>query len=415
MKSVAIIGGGIIGRISAFVLSEEGYQVTVFDSSQKLTAPSWNNAGHIAVEQVAPLSSYASIRTAPKRLFRVGGALDFNLFSPGVASWVWRYLRASSPSRFKAGTEALASLVNQAETSWQALTTRAHVPDVYQGTGHWVVWESAGSATAASRHWSGSNTGNAQFTALAPSQMELVRQRTHAHVENGIAFSGTGRITNLPLLADTLKKAIIDNGGNWENRAISPLTQANGKAVIPAFERDFDAVVMCAGAASGRLLRHIYPNVPLIAERGYHLEVSCTEEMWPSNTPPLVFEDRSMIVTRFANTLRACSFVEFSDLDAPADERKWQRLLEHCKALGLPIGDDAKKWMGARPTLPDYLPAIGKSQRASNLYYAFGHQHLGLTLGAITGEKLAAMITGNPSPSELKPFDIERFKIRRTN
>lgn len=415
MKSVAIIGGGIIGRISAFSLARQGFNVTVFDSSNELNAPSWNNAGHIAVEQVTPLSSYASIRTAPKRLFRVGGALDFNLFSPGVASWVWRYLRSSSPSRFKAGTEALASLVNQADQSWQNLTSQAKVPDLYRNTGHWVVWESAGSAAAATRHWSASNTGNAHFSILDESLIDTVKQRTSAHIDSGIAFSGTGRITNLPLLADTLKKAVIDKGGKWETLAVSPLTMTNGEVVIPSYEGQFDAVIMCAGAASGRLLRHIYPNIPLIAERGYHLEVPCTEAMWPSETPPLVFEDRSMIVTRFANTLRACSFVEFSDLDTPPDERKWQRLLEHCKALGLPFGDDAKKWMGARPTLPDYLPAIGKSQRASNLFYAFGHQHLGLTLGAITGEKLAAMISGSSDQNALKPFDIERFKIRRSN
>jgi D-amino-acid dehydrogenase len=65
--------------------------------------------------------------------------------------------------------------------------------------------------------------------------------------------------------------------------------------------------------------------------------------------------------------------------------------------------------MGSRPTLPDYLPAIGHSHRQKNVFYAFGHQHLGLTLAAITGELLAALITNEPLTVDLQPFDIDRF------
>ena len=66
--------------------------------------------------------------------------------------------------------------------------------------------------------------------------------------------------------------------------------------------------------------------------------------------------------------------------------------------------------MGARPTLPDYLPAIGRSRRAPNLYYAFGHNHLGLTLAAITGELAAALIAGEAPTLNLAPFDLGRFE-----
>jgi D-amino-acid dehydrogenase len=67
----------------------------------------------------------------------------------------------------------------------------------------------------------------------------------------------------------------------------------------------------------------------------------------------------------------------------------------------------AAEWIGIRPTLPDYLPAIGKVRSASNLYYAFGHQHLGLTLGPVTGEVVAAMIMDGDEPAD---FSLERFQ-----
>lgn len=103
------------------------------------------------------------------------------------------------------------------------------------------------------------------------------------------------------------------------------------------------------------------------------------------------------------------SFVEFTTEDAPADARKWTRLRQHAAELGLPMDHRATEWMGSRPTLPDYLPAIGRCRRQGNLYYAFGHQHLGLTLAAVTGELAAEMVTAGRTTADLDAFDLERF------
>ena len=62
--------------------------------------------------------------------------------------------------------------------------------------------------------------------------------------------------------------------------------------------------------------------------------------------------------------------------------------------------------MGARPTLPDFLPAIGRKGR---LLYAFGHQHIGLTLAAVTAEAVAELATSEQLPERLKPYRLERF------
>lgn len=116
-----------------------------------------------------------------------------------------------------------------------------------------------------------------------------------------------------------------------------------------------------------------------------------------------------MIVTRYRNEVQAASFVELGKVDAPADPRKWERLERHVAELGLPIEGPFRRWMGCRPTLPDYLPAIGRSTKASNLFYAFGHQHLGLTLAPITARLVASMVGGEQPELPLAPFDIQRF------
>src|SRR3546814_13555454 len=119
--------------------------------------------------------------------------------------------------------------------------------------------------------------------------------------------------------------------------------------------------------------------------------------------PPVVFEDRSMIVTRFRSGLRAAGFVEFGRAESPSDARKWARLRAHVQALGLPFRLPGEPWMGARPTLPDYLPAIGRARHAGNLFHAFGHQHLGLPLATITGAAVAAVQHCQTPASALAP------------
>ena len=117
-----------------------------------------------------------------------------------------------------------------------------------------------------------------------------------------------------------------------------------------------------------------------------------------------------MIVTRFRSGLRAASFVEFGRADSPGDARKWARLRDHVQALGLAFRLPGEPWMGARPTFPDYLPAIGRSRRADNLFYAFGHQHLGLTLAPVTVVAVAALVDGDPPSVDVAPFALERFQ-----
>jgi D-amino-acid dehydrogenase len=146
----------------------------------------------------------------------------------------------------------------------------------------------------------------------------------------------------------------------------------------------------------------------MIAERGYHVESA--GQRWPLAVPPVVFADRSMIVTRFRTRVRASSFLELAHADSPADPGKWQRLWARIDALGLPFERPGGEWIGARPTLPDYLPAIGRSQHAANLLYAFGHQHLGLTLAPITAEIVAELAEGHPPAVSLSAFDLERFR-----
>ena len=148
-------------------------------------------------------------------------------------------------------------------------------------------------------------------------------------------------------------------------------------------------VIICAGAWSAALLAPFGLKVPMEAARGYHVEM-------PGATPlidaPILYQDQATFVTPMAGRLRSTSFMEFGGLDAPPDPRHPAQLRRTLIALGYPADALQTSWVGPRPVLPDYLPAIGRVPGVPNLLYAFGHQHIGLTLSAMTARTVADLV-----------------------
>jgi D-amino-acid dehydrogenase len=197
---------------------------------------------------------------------------------------------------------------------------------------------------------------------------------------------------------DRLRSAFRGRGGTIERRTAS---------LADARRMGADLCVVAAGIRSAALMRELGHRTPMIAERGYHIQSAGA--LWPEALTSVIFEERALVATRFRSGLRATSFIEFTHPDAPPDPRKWARLNSHARALGLPFDAPIATWYGSRPTLPDYLPAIGRSTRDPHVLYAFGHQHLGLTLGPLTGELVASLACDGKATLDIAPFSAERF------
>jgi D-amino-acid dehydrogenase len=387
-----------------------GIATLLLEAAREPRAASWGNAGHIAVEQVEPLASMRTMRSFPRRLFWRGGALSLPLGDAAVwLPFAARLARASHPRRFAAGKEALKSIVGQALPAWRRLSAAVDAQGLIVEDGHYIVWETEAGARAGRENWGSTDTGSASMRDVTPREAANLTSLMARAPADAVRFTGTGRVRDPGDLMDRLAAGFIAAGGARRHERVRQMTIEKSCAVLrlESGERlSADLIVAAAGVGTASLLEQIGHSAPIIAERGYHIQSATTD--WPDH-PPVVFEERSMIVSRFRTGLRAASFVEFGRELTPADPRKWQRLRSHVAALGLSFKGSGSEWMGARPTLPDYLPAIGRSSRADNLCYAFGHQHLGLTLAAVTAEMIGAMSVGDEPLLDARAFSLDRF------
>ena len=402
MTTAIIIGGGVIGSAAALAMQKRGIATRLIDPDPVWRGASRGNAGLIAINETDPLASIATLKSMPGMLFARGGPVGLPLRD--IGAWLpfgLRLLAASRPARFEAGRRALAALLAEALPAWRRLTAEVATPDLLRERGHYIVWESARTAQAGR---AALPTGPVPHRDATPDELGLIKSLARGAVD-AVRIDDTAQIVDLDRLGEAMSARFAALGGA-RMRGLARL-EGRGVRLETGEWLDADVIVVAAGAISGDVLRPLGHRVPLIAERGYHIHGPAPD--WPEDMPSILFEDRSMFVTRFRSGLRATSFVEFGRPTSSPDARKWARLKHHASEIGLPFEGPVVEWMGARPTLPDYLPAIGHSRRADNVFYAFGHQHLGLTTAAVTGEAVAALVSGEPPAFDLAPFDLARF------
>ena len=124
----------------------------------------------------------------------------------------------------------------------------------------------------------------------------------------------------------------------------------------------------------------------------------------------MVFPERGFVLAPMLDGIRLTSGVELAGLNAPPDFSRIRRLLLAAREALPGLSDRVtREWLGYRPSTPDSLPVIGRSPHCHAVFYAFGHQHLGLTLGPLTGRLIAALAADRQPAFDLLPYRADRF------
>jgi D-hydroxyproline dehydrogenase len=418
-NTVAVIGAGVIGATIAYALAREGRSVLLLDrAAPGMAGASFGNVGHLAGELVAPLPSRALLFGFWRELFALGGALDIPLRRlPALLPWARRFAAASA--RQAQNTKSLAPLVRPAVQEMALWLASIGCSKLLRQNGHYEVWfgphaERRATEQARAMERLGITTQPASFewrrviaNSLPADRRQPLRTSQAPPAPAALWFTSTGHVMDPLEVVRAFARVAAQHGAELKQAEVRALEPHSSRIAVHTTDGTLyvHSVVICAGAWAAPLLEPLGLRVPMEAVRGYHLELPGHAALAEA---PILYSDEHVVVTPMQGRLRASSFMDFVGLDAKHDARKPARLLASLRRLGYACDHVGPSWAGPRPVLPDYLPAIGRIE-STNVFYAFGHQHIGLTLAPVTAELIADLLAGRTLRHDISAFDLRRF------
>jgi D-amino-acid dehydrogenase len=410
-KKVLVIGAGIVGCSAALWLQRDGHQVTIVDRKGPGEGASKGNASVIAVESCIPVATPGILWDVPKYLSDPLGPLAIRWsYLPKLAPWLLRFVGSSSEAKVEQISIALRSLLMEALAAHKELAKAAGCADIIQDTGWLGVFES--DAKFRSYQWDLElqKRRGVRFEVLKAEEIRQFEPSLQPIYKHAVYYPENSYVLDNFRLVRTLAEDVTHNGGRVVVDEIRDFEfgAAGPKAAIGRNGRyDFDAVVVTAGAWSRDLSAKLGESVPLETERGYHVTLPNAQKR---PRMPLYSGDYSFAITPLDIGLRFAGTVELGGLDLPPNYQRAEVLMKHGRRMFGELDETGRSdWMGFRPSMPDSKPVIDRGRRFKNTFFAFGHGHVGLTLGPITGKLIAALVNDRKPGIDLKPFAVDRF------
>ena len=408
-RRVTVIGAGIVGACAALYLQRDGHQVTLIDRRGPGGGASYGNAGGIVLSACCPLAMPGVLRRVPGMLLDPHGPLVIRWrYLPRLAPWLLDLVRASRPARVETISRALTALLTHAETAWREVAGAAEANSLLRPAGWLKVYhtEAGFEATRPERDLMARRgrpfevLGADELRQLEPALAPIFRHAIHQ--QEGMFVADPGR-----MVAALAARVAADGGAitTAEVRDVD-VSGARPRVLTDQGEHESDAVVLAAGAWSRHLAHRLGARVRLDTERGYHLMLPPAD---PGLRRPTVWGEPSFALSPMEEGVRLASGVEFAGIEAPPDFARIRGLLPMAKRM-LPSLEleERSAWLGFRPSTPDSLPVIGRSPYHPGVTMGYGHGHLGLTLGPVTGRLLADLVAGREPGIDLAPFRTDR-------
>jgi len=409
---VIVLGAGIVGVSSALHLQDRGRRVALVDRRGPGEETSFGNAGLIESSSVVPYGFPRDLGTLLRYMRNRSTDLYWDYKAlPSFATWLARFWWESSPARLKGAANDMLPLIRQSVAEHDVLIERAGLQSLAHDGG-WIEafrtrseYERQASAAAVTERTFGLRVVPCDAAALVALEPGIAPGFCGAlHWQDPKSISNPGALTK------GYARLFKEGGGALLTGDALTLRQEDDAWTVQTSQGRISAkeVVVALGPWADKVFEPLGYRIPLRAKRGYHMHYEATRSMLAI---PLVDTEKGYVVAPMQGRLRLTTGVEIARREAlPTGVQ-----LERAEAVARPIFGLGRRlndapWLGLRPCTPDMRPVIGRAPRHRGLWFSFGHNHHGLTLGPVTGRLLAEMMTGEEPFTDPYPFRPERFR-----
>ena len=406
---IGVIGAGIQGVCSGLFLQKKGFEVTLFDRNEPGSqAASYGNAGHFSPYASIPLNRPDILTDVPAMLLSSYGplAMKWN-YVPKMIPWFLKFIKNCSTKNMMHTAKYMHQILDLALPAYDELFDEIDLSGLVENNGIMYIWNDQ-NLKSRELEINIRNEIGAEQQLLNKKEIHDLEPNIKKIYHGGVLYKKARHARNPGKIWLKLFQNFLKKEGKFIKLNIQDLNFDEKKPIIRSESQRFvfDKVVIACGAFSKKLTDKLYENIPLDTERGYHIHFKGCDHLI---SRPVVFQNRGFGMTPMEQGLRVVGTVEFGGLKNSLSKSRINNLISNAKYLldGLPEHED--EWLGFRPTLPDYLPVIGPSKNYNNIFYCFGHHHLGWTLGAISGKIISKMISNEKTNLDLKPYSSLRF------
>jgi len=409
-SSIGVIGAGIQGICVSLCLVKKGFGVTLFDQKEPgdLSA-SYGNAGHFSPYGSVPINRPDILTDVPKMLMSSTGplALRWN-YVPKMIPWFIQFIKNCSKKNMMHTAKYMHQILDLALPAYDELFQNIDVSNLVENKGIMYFWTDR-DLKSRELEISIRNELGVEQQLLKPHEIHDLEPHIKKIYHGGVLYPSARHARNPKKILLKLFESFIRMGGKFEKQKVETIRFSDEdkpivKTNINLFT--FDKTVIACGAFSKKLTDQLGEKIPLDTERGYHVHFKGYDHLL---SRPVIFLNRGFGITPMEQGLRVVGTVEFGGLSNPSSKKRIMNLVNNAKYLFSELGEHEDEWLGFRPTLPDFLPVMGPSKNHKNLFYSFGHHHLGWTLGAISGKILSKMISGEKTNLNLEPYSSLRF------
>ncbi len=406
---IGIVGAGIQGVCNALFLQKKGHQVTIFDKDDPARiSASYGNAGHFSPYASLSLNRPDILTDVPAMLLRSTGplALKWN-YVPKMIPWFLKFIINCSKKKMMHTAKYMHQILDIAIPAYDELFEEVDISGLVDKKGIMYVWNKQNLSSREIEINIRKELGVKQKV-LTPEEIHDLEPNIKPFYHGGVYYSNARHTRNPKKILLKLLDHFIEKGGKLLKLNIRDINFDNENPVLISDSQRFifEKIIIACGAFSKQLTDKLNEKIPLDTERGYHVHFKGCDHLI---SRPVVFLNRGFGMTPMEQGLRVVGTVEFGGLNNPISKSRIKNLVNGANYMlnGLPEHQD--EWLGFRPTLPDFLPVIGPSINYKNVFYSFGHNHLGWTLAAISGKIISKMISDENTNLDLEPYNPKRF------